>query len=123
MIIPGPDSKAPRLRHAVARKVAGTRSGTILAGNLGSLAGKAPASPRCGRTMARYEPTGWPPVLEDPVCGRPEGHNGPCRSAQAWTRQMRPPGDPGPCACGCGDLTAGWGPCKGGHHMRIREAA
>jgi DNA-binding transcriptional regulator YiaG len=37
-------------------------------------------APRCRRPMERYEPRGWPPVLEDPVCGRKAGHPGRCRS-------------------------------------------
>ena len=79
--------------------------------------------PRCAKPMTRYEPAGWPPVLRDPACGRRAGHRGPCRSEVAWARYLAPPGEPRPCACGCGELTAGWGPCKIGHHMRIREAA
>jgi len=39
-------------------------------------------TPRCGRVLRRYEAV-WGALLEDPVCGRPEGHNPPCRSAQA----------------------------------------
>jgi hypothetical protein len=79
-------------------------------------------APRCGKPMNRYEAVNGP-MLEDPACARPAGHHGPCRSAPAWARYLAPPGDPRPCACGCGELTAGWGPCKIGHHMRIREAA
>ncbi len=32
--------------------------------------------------MLRFEAV-WGALLEDPVCGRPEGHNGPCRSVLA----------------------------------------
>jgi hypothetical protein len=32
--------------------------------------------------MLRFEAV-WGALLEDPACGRPEGHNGPCRSVQA----------------------------------------
>ena len=32
--------------------------------------------------MARYE-TVHGPLLDDPVCGRPAGHNGPCRSVMS----------------------------------------
>ena len=39
-------------------------------------------TPRCGRVLRRYEAV-WGALLEDPVCGRPEGHNPPCRSVQA----------------------------------------
>lgn len=49
-----------------------------------------PASPRCGKTLAldgRYERGG---IAGDPgnppACGRPDGHNGPCRSAAALAR-------------------------------------
>jgi hypothetical protein len=44
-------------------------------------------SPRCGRVMRRYETPGSAPVLEDPRCGRPAGHNGPCRSVAALGRE------------------------------------
>ena len=88
MRIPGSYSKAPRLRHAVARTSSGTTLGTILGTGLGDLSGKPPLSPRCGRPMARYETAGGPAVLmdEEPACGRPEGHHGPCRSAAAVAR-------------------------------------
>ena len=42
-------------------------------------------SPRCARPMRHYELPGLP-VLEDPSCGRPEGHHGPCRSPAAMAR-------------------------------------
>jgi DNA-binding transcriptional regulator YiaG len=50
-------------------------------------------APRCGRPMERYEPRGWPPVLEDPVCGRKENHPGRCRSEMsiALARRRRGP--------------------------------
>ena len=35
--------------------------------------------------MRRLEAV-WGALLEDPVCGRPEGHNPPCRSAQSVQR-------------------------------------
>ena len=41
--------------------------------------------PRCGKPMIRYEKPGFP-VLEDPVCGRPEGHAGRCRSEASLAR-------------------------------------
>ena len=59
-------------------------------------------SPLCGRLMRRYELPGLP-VLEDPSCGRPEGHPPPCRSArsmaahaaaQAYRRPQAPSGVP-----------------------------
>ena len=79
-------------------------------------------SPRCGKPMTRYEASNGP-MFDQPECARPEGHNGPCRSSAAWARLLQPPGEPRACECGCGELTAGWGPCKIGHHMRIRVAA
>jgi hypothetical protein len=30
----------------------------------------------------------WGALLEDPPCGRPEGHNGPCRSVMAVRRKQ-----------------------------------
>jgi hypothetical protein len=45
-------------------------------------------APRCGKPMTPYEPAGGPPVV-DPVCGRPEGHNPPCRRADAVERYYR----------------------------------
>ena len=76
--------------------------------------------PRCGRPMTRYEASNGP-MPEEPSCGRPAGHHGPCRSAPAWARQMRQrQGEPQACECGCGELTCGRGPCKAGHHMRVR---
>ena len=44
-------------------------------------------SPRCGRPMLRFEAV-WGPLLEDPVCGRPEGHNGVCRSTLALAKAL-----------------------------------
>jgi hypothetical protein len=44
-------------------------------------------SPRCGRPVRRYELPGVP-VLDEPVCGRPEDHNGRCRSAAAVARKQ-----------------------------------
>ena len=35
--------------------------------------------------MRRLEAV-WGALLEDPVCGRPEGHNPPCRSVQSVQR-------------------------------------
>ena len=43
-------------------------------------------SPRCGRLLQRNERAG--PVLEDPVCGRPEGHPGHCLSEAYWARKI-----------------------------------
>lgn len=45
-------------------------------------------SPRCGKPMTRRE-TANGPQLEQPECGRSEGHNPPCRSAAALARQYR----------------------------------
>ena len=42
-------------------------------------------TPRCGRVMLPYEGIGGA-LLDDVVCGRPEGHNGKCRSVQALDR-------------------------------------
>jgi hypothetical protein len=39
-------------------------------------------TPRCGRVMQRREAT-WGALLDEVTCGRPEGHNAPCRSVQA----------------------------------------
>ena len=75
-------------------------------------------APRCGKPMARYEASNGP-MPEVPACARPEGHNGPCRSAAAWARQMRawPARKPRECECGCGGMTAGWGVAyKRGHN-------
>ena len=47
-------------------------------------------TPRCYRPMTRYEPQGWPAVLEDPVCGRRRDHAPPCRSEQSLARMRRP---------------------------------
>lgn len=74
--------------------------------------------PRCGKPMTRYEASNGP-MPEEPACGRPEGHRGPCRSATAWARQMRawPARKPRECGCGCGGTTAGWGVAyKRGHN-------
>ena len=46
-------------------------------------------APRCAKPMTRYEPQGWPPVLEDPVCGRVWNHPPPCRSEQSLARMRR----------------------------------
>ncbi len=69
-------------------------------------------TPRCGRPMARYEAANGP-MLEDPVCARPAGHNGRCRSAAALARKYqadtaRLAAVARPCACGCGDMAL-WG--------------
>ena len=45
-------------------------------------------APRCGKPMRRHERAGRP-VLEDPACGRPEDHPGPCRSTAALARIAR----------------------------------
>jgi hypothetical protein len=45
-------------------------------------------SPRCRRPV-RAKEQGGIPVLEDPVCGRPEGHHGRCRSEAAVARKYR----------------------------------
>ena len=42
--------------------------------------------PRCGRPMQRREAI-WGAQPETPVCGRPEGHNGQCRSVAAVRRK------------------------------------
>ena len=70
-------------------------------------------SPRCGKPMARYEAANGP-MPEEPACGRPEGHPGPCRSEVALARMARR--TPRTCGCGCGDMTAGWGAYKRGHN-------
>lgn len=41
--------------------------------------------PRCAKPVRPYELPGIP-VLDDPVCGRPEGHPGVCRSAASVAR-------------------------------------
>lgn len=46
----------------------------------------APLSPRCGKPMLRYEAANGP-MLEEPWCARPVGHNGRCRSAAALGRK------------------------------------
>ena len=50
-------------------------------------------APRCGRVLAldgRYERGGVAGDPGDPpACGRPEGHDGPCRSAAAVARYNR----------------------------------
>ena len=75
----------PRLRHAVGRWTPGSSS--IAASGLGAVTGRTPlASPRCGKAMTRYEAVNGP-MLEDPVCGRPEGHQGRCRSEAALARK------------------------------------
>lgn len=43
-------------------------------------------TPRCGRPLRRYEAV-WGALLDDPVCGRPAGHSGQCRSVQALRRK------------------------------------
>ena len=43
---------------------------------------------RCGRVMRRYESVHGA-LLDDLLCGRPAGHNGPCRSGIAWDRYLR----------------------------------
>ncbi|HXJ28692.1 MAG TPA: hypothetical protein VNH17_23495 [Streptosporangiaceae bacterium] len=78
-------------------------------------------TPRCGRVLRRYEPRGWPPVLFDPVCGRPEGHNGPCRSEMGWDRVLHAGCRPALCGCGCGQVTAGYGRFRPGHQLRSAE--
>jgi hypothetical protein len=84
-------------------------------------------APRCGKPMFqhkaanvyRYEATNGP-MLEEPVCARPEGHNGPCRSGFAVARNYRAdvrrqPGALQACGCGCGEMTS-WGRYKRGHN-------
>jgi hypothetical protein len=41
--------------------------------------------PRCGRVMHRYEAV-WGALLDDVTCGRPQGHNGQCRSRQSISK-------------------------------------
>lgn len=41
--------------------------------------------PRCGREMHAYEGV-WGALLDPVTCGRPQGHNGRCRSVQALRR-------------------------------------
>ena len=41
---------------------------------------------RCGRVMRRYEAVHGA-LPEAPECGRPAGHNGPCRTVQAMARE------------------------------------
>lgn len=52
-----------------------------------------PLGPRCGRVLAldgRFERGGVPGDPGDPPrCGRPDGHNGRCRSAEAVARYLR----------------------------------
>ena len=75
-------------------------------------------APRCGRPMLRYEAVNGP-MPEEPACGRPAGHPGPCRSEVAFARQLRawPKRTPRECGCGCGEMTAGWGvQFKRGHN-------
>ena len=43
-------------------------------------------APRCGKPMLNYETRLRVAVLKDPVCGRREGHQGPCRSEVAVAR-------------------------------------
>ena len=45
-------------------------------------------APRCGKPMTRYEASNGP-MPEEPACGRPEGHPGPCRSTIAMARIAR----------------------------------
>ena len=68
--------------------------------------------PRCGKPMRRFEAV-WGALPEEPECGRPRGHNGPCRSVPAVARiyaeaNARLAAITRPCACGCGEI-AGWG--------------
>jgi ribosome-binding protein aMBF1 (putative translation factor) len=44
---------------------------------------------RCGRPMRWSEPPGWGAVLDDPVCGRREGHPGRHRSETAMRMRAR----------------------------------
>jgi hypothetical protein len=44
-------------------------------------------APRCGKPMRRYE-AAHGPILDDPACGRPAGHDGPCRTALALARYV-----------------------------------
>lgn len=44
-----------------------------------------PLKPRCGRVMLGYEGV-WGALLDDVVCGRPEGHSGMHRSVQSLDR-------------------------------------
>lgn len=50
-------------------------------------------APRCGRVLlldGRYERAGVPgDPSKPPLCGRPEGHRGPCRSEAAVARAYR----------------------------------
>jgi hypothetical protein len=43
-------------------------------------------APSCGKPMIRYE-TANGPMLEEPECAQPAGHNGACRSAPALRRK------------------------------------
>ena len=45
-------------------------------------------SPRCSKPMTRYEAANGP-MPEEPTCGRPAGHPGPCRSEAAVARMQR----------------------------------
>jgi hypothetical protein len=38
--------------------------------------------------MRRFEAV-WGALLDDPVCGRPEGHSPPCRTVQAVAAALR----------------------------------
>jgi hypothetical protein len=86
-----------------------------------------PLSPRCGKPMLAYE-TANGPMLEEPECGRREGHPGPCRSSLALAREAvadvrRKASAVQPCACGCGE-TAVWGHrYRRGHNLRRADGA
>jgi hypothetical protein len=72
--------------------------------------------------MIRYE-TANGPMLEEPECAQPAGHNGACRSAPALRRKReadlaRLAAATRPCECGCGE-TAVWGHrYRRGHNPR-----
>ena len=43
--------------------------------------------PRCRKPVRPYETATVPALDPDPVCGRPEGHNGKCLSEDAYERE------------------------------------
>jgi hypothetical protein len=72
--------------------------------------------------MTRYEAANGP-MIEDPECGRPKDHNGPCRTRPAVARKYaadtaRLAAAVQPCACECGE-EALWGhQYRRGHNPR-----
>jgi hypothetical protein len=51
--------------------------------------GRLGTAPRCAKPMkAKRDPRRVSMVGSAPVCGRPEGHNGPCRSVESYTHHL-----------------------------------